>query len=151
MKAPDVLAVVERGTSGHCPASVPTVRPHTMKPNPPGAVASLVCGILAVVFAYVPVLGVVLGIAAMVNAGRARSALAAGPDLWLPSGLPTAGQTCGIIGAVLSSLAHAGVLIAAFCERRRRRIVGERPDSLASRAMSPFSMPIAMSAFSKAA
>lgn len=76
-----------------------------MKPNPPGAVASLVCGILAVMFAYVPVLGVVLGIAAMVNAGRAQRALAEGPELWLPSGLPIAGQVCGIIGAVLSSLA----------------------------------------------
>lgn len=76
-----------------------------MKPNPPGAVASLVCGILAVVFAYVPVLGVVLGIAAMANAGRARRALIVGPDLWLPSGLPIAGQVCGVIGAVLSSLA----------------------------------------------
>ena len=76
-----------------------------MKPNPPGAVASLVCGILAVVFAYVPVFGVVLGVAAMINAGRARRALVDGPDLWLPSGLPIAGQVCGIIGAVLSSLA----------------------------------------------
>lgn len=93
------------GIPGHCPGLAPTVRPHAMKPNPPGAVASLVCGILAVVFAYVPVLGVVLGIAAMVNAGRARRALADGPELWLPSGLPVAGQVCGIIGAILSSLA----------------------------------------------
>ena len=79
--------------------------PLPMKPHPPGAVASLVCGILAVVFAYVPVFGVVLGVAAMINAGRARRALADGPDLWLPSSLPIAGQVCGIIGAVLSSLA----------------------------------------------
>jgi hypothetical protein len=82
-----------------------------MKPNPPGAVASLVCGILAVVFAYVPVLGVVLGIAAMVNAGRARRAQADGPELWLPTGMPIAGKVCGIIGTVLSSLATLWLLL----------------------------------------
>lgn len=76
-----------------------------MKPHPPGAVASLVCGILAVVFAYVPVAGVVLGVAAMIQAGRAQRALADGPELWLPSALPIAGQVCGVIGAILSSIA----------------------------------------------
>lgn len=96
---------VESAGTDHCPAMPSTIRPHAMKPNPPGAVASLVCGILAVLFAYVPVLGVVLGIAAMINAGRARRALADGPELWLPSGLPIAGQVCGIIGAIMSSLA----------------------------------------------
>jgi hypothetical protein len=53
------------------------------------------------------------------------------------------------IGAALVVIV-AGVLIAAFRESRRRRIVGERPDSLASLSISPFSMPIAAIAFSKA-
>jgi hypothetical protein len=49
------------------------------------------------------------------------------------------------------SPAHAGVLIAAFFERRRRRIVGERPDSLASRSNVVFlDSHGVVSAFSKA-
>ena len=75
-----------------------------MKPHPPGAVASLTCGILAIILGAVPFLGVVLGVIAIVAAGRARSHLRDQPDTYLSGGLHTAGLVTGIIGTVLSTL-----------------------------------------------
>ena len=48
-----------------------------MKPHPPGAVASLVLGILAVIGGWVPVVGLALGAVAIASARRAASALVA--------------------------------------------------------------------------
>lgn len=73
-----------------------------MKPHPPGAVASLACGVLALMVVLVPGLGLLLGIAALVNARRAEQALVAKPDAYLASGLSTAGVVCGVIGGIFS-------------------------------------------------
>lgn len=75
-----------------------------MKPHPPGAVASLVLGILAVVGGWVPVVGVVLGILAITSAKRASGALVAMPGIYEPGGLHTAGLVTGLIGLAMSAL-----------------------------------------------
>jgi hypothetical protein len=75
-----------------------------MKPHPPGAVASLVLGILAVIGGWVPVLGLVLGIIAITSAKRATSAILATPETYEPGGLHTAGLVTGTIGLVMSTL-----------------------------------------------
>jgi hypothetical protein len=76
-----------------------------MKPHPPGAVASLVFGILAVIAAGVPVLGMLLGVIAIVQARRAAGALRSLPVDYQAGGLHIAGLVTGIVGTVLSSLA----------------------------------------------
>lgn len=84
----------------------PLMRAATPPPagSPPGAVTSLICGILSVLCCGMPVAGLVLGIVAIVTAGRARSAVQAAPDRYQPSGLATGGLVTGIIGTVLSTL-----------------------------------------------
>lgn len=62
------------------------------------AVGALVCGILAILFSATIVLGIVLGIVAIVLAVQAVKA--AGKD-----GKATGGKVCGIVGIVLSVLA----------------------------------------------
>jgi hypothetical protein len=76
-----------------------------MKPHPPGAVASLVFGILALIAGFMPVGGLVLGVLAITSARRATGALATAPDSYEPGGLHTAGFVTGIIGLSLSALA----------------------------------------------
>jgi hypothetical protein len=51
--------------------------------------------------------GLLLGIAAVVNARRAAKAYLQLPDHYLPSGLATAGLVCGRIGVVFSLIATA--------------------------------------------
>lgn len=89
-----------------------------MKPHPPGAVASLVFGILALltglmplvfgIFAvlvwYMPLLGLVFGVIAIVSAKRATGSLIALPDTFEPGGMHTAGLVTGIIGLAASIL-----------------------------------------------
>jgi hypothetical protein len=75
-----------------------------MKPHPPGAVASLVLGILALVGGWVPVVGLVLGALAIASAKRANGALTATPGTYEAGGLPTAGLVTGTIGLVMSAL-----------------------------------------------
>ena len=89
-----------------------------MKPHPPGAVASLVFGILAMltglmplvfgIFAvlvwYMPLLGLVFGVIAIVSAKRATSSLTSLPGTFEPGGMHTAGLVTGIIGLALSVL-----------------------------------------------
>lgn len=75
-----------------------------MKPHPPGAVASLVFGILAMIAWLVPMVGVVMGILAIASSRRATASLTAMPEAYVPGGLHTAGLVTGIIGLVLSSL-----------------------------------------------
>lgn len=62
------------------------------QPSPTGA---LVCGILAIVFCFIPIVGIVLGIVAIVLAGKYFKA---GGTL----GQGKAGRICGIVGIVLS-------------------------------------------------
>jgi hypothetical protein len=71
---------------------------------PPGTVVSLVCGLLSLLCCGIPVVGLVLGIIAMVSAGRARAAVQAQPLRYIPSGMATGGLVTGIIGTVLNSL-----------------------------------------------
>lgn len=82
-----------------------------MKPHPPGAVASLTCGILAIIFGAVPFLGVLLGVIAIIAAVRARRHLTDLPDAYQPGGLHTAGMVTGVIGTVLSTLATVWALL----------------------------------------
>jgi hypothetical protein len=84
-----------------------------MKPHPPGAVASLVCGVLSVMTWWLPLLGAPLAIIALIQ-GR-RAGRVSEPDAFQPPGLATAGQVCGVIGlacALVATLAGL-VLIAA--------------------------------------
>ncbi len=72
-------------------------------------VASLVTGILSLVFCWVPVLGVVLGIVAVCTArGKANESGEAG--------LGAAGMTCGVIGLCLGvvMLLISGCTVCAF-------------------------------------
>lgn len=62
------------------------------------ATGALVCGVLAILFAGLPLVGIILGIIAIVMAGKAVKE--AGKD-----GKTTGGKVCGIIGIVLSVLA----------------------------------------------
>lgn len=83
-----------------------------MKPHAPGAVASLVFGILALVAGLVPLLGFFLGLFAITASRRASNALMAMPDLYQQGGLHTAGMVTGIIGMLISLFATLwGVLI----------------------------------------
>ncbi len=67
------------------------------------AIGALVCGILAIVFAWAPVLGIVLGIVAIVLAVKA--AKETGKD-----GKATGGKVCGIIGIALSVIVFVSYL-----------------------------------------
>lgn len=59
------------------------------------AMGALICGILAIVFSFIPLAGLILGIVAIVLAGKAVRE--AGRD-----GKATGGKVCGIIGIVFS-------------------------------------------------
>ena len=89
-----------------------------MKPHPPGAVASLVFGILALLAGalplafgilallawYMPLLGFAFGVLAIISARRAMSSLASLPGEFEAGGIHTAGLVTGIIGLVVSVL-----------------------------------------------
>lgn len=62
----------------------------------PAVIAALVCGICAIVLSAVPILGLALGIAAIVLAARAKRGGAAG-------GVLVAGRICGIVGTVFAA------------------------------------------------
>jgi hypothetical protein len=72
--------------------------------SPPGAAASMVCGILSIVFCWVPVVGLVLGIIALVLSSKAKGHVVRNPGMYTPGGMRTAGFVCGIIGTVFSAL-----------------------------------------------
>lgn len=61
------------------------------------AIGALICGILAIVFSFIPLIGIILGIVAIVLAGKAVRE--AGRD-----GKATGGKVCGILGIVFSVL-----------------------------------------------
>ena len=82
-----------------------------MKPHAPGAVASLVFGILSVITGMVPLLGFSLGLLAVIFSLRASASLTTLSESYQPSGLHTAGLVSGIIGMVFSALATLWALI----------------------------------------
>lgn len=67
------------------------------------AIGALVCGILAILFAWAPLLGIILGIVAIVLAVKAVKE--AGKD-----GKATGGKVCGIIGIALSVITFVSYL-----------------------------------------
>jgi hypothetical protein len=76
-----------------------------MKSYPPGAVASLVFGILALLTWFVPALGFLLGALAIATSRRASASLSALPEVYASGDLHTAGLVTGLIGLTLSLLA----------------------------------------------
>ena len=68
----------------------------------PGAVAALVCGILSIVVCWIPLVGLILGIVALVMASKAKAAAVREPDRFVPGGVRVGGFVCGIIGTVFS-------------------------------------------------
>jgi hypothetical protein len=82
-----------------------------MKPQPPGAVASLVCGVLSVMTWWLPLLAAPLAIIALVQ-GR-RASRVSEPEAFQPPGLATAGQVCGVV-ALLATLVATLVLMTLF-------------------------------------
>ena len=69
--------------------------------NAPGAVSSLVFGILSLFFCC---LGLIFGIVAISRANNAKGLIAMNPGYYIGEGLATAGKVLGIIGVVLQSL-----------------------------------------------
>ncbi len=78
--------------------------------TPPGAVGSMVCGIISLVMFWVPVVGLVLGIIAIVLSNKARRDAVENPDL--PTGMATAGLVMGIIGTVIGAFWTIYLIIA---------------------------------------
>ncbi len=65
--------------------------------NAPGAVSSLVCGIVGMFCC-----GIVFGVIAIALASQAKSAIALNPGFYAGAGLATAGKVLGIIGLIFS-------------------------------------------------
>lgn len=65
------------------------------------------CGVLAILFSALPLIGIVLGIVAIVLAGKALKQIG-------KNGNATGGKVCGIIGIVLSILIFLGTLLFSF-------------------------------------
>lgn len=77
--------------------------------NAPGAVPSLVLGILGIVIPYV---GWILAIIALVQAKKARQALALRPGAYAGDGMAKAGRILGIIGICLGVLVLVTIILA---------------------------------------
>jgi hypothetical protein len=75
-----------------------------MKSHPPGAIASLVFGILALLTWFVPAVGFLLGALAIVSSRRAQASLTVTPEAYSTGDLHTAGLVTGLIGVALSLL-----------------------------------------------
>ncbi len=75
-----------------------------MKTNAPGAVSSLVCGIIAVVLCWIPVAGIILGVIAIKQSRNAKAALQCSPDLYEGAGIAIGGFVCGIVGTAVSGV-----------------------------------------------
>ncbi len=72
-------------------------------PQAPGAVASLVCGIIGIVSSCWGV-GLVLALVALHQARKARAAIASCPGVYTGEGTAAAGRVLGIVGTVLGAL-----------------------------------------------
>ena len=77
-------------------APVPAPIPGQL-PNAPGAVASLVCGIIGVALVCA---GLVLGIVAIMQSKKAKRLIAANPGQYGGAGMATAGFILGIIATI---------------------------------------------------
>ncbi|HET7503521.1 MAG TPA: DUF4190 domain-containing protein [Kofleriaceae bacterium] len=97
MNCPTCRAVIAMGAP-ICPMCRAITSPdgiyHGPKVNAPGAVSSLVCGIIGLVFCQI-----ILGPVAIIQANSAKRAMAADPTLG-GEGLATAGMVMGIIDLV---------------------------------------------------
>lgn len=80
-------------------------------PSAPGAVASLVCGIVGVVFGCV---GLILGIIAIKQSKKAKALIASCPGTYGGGGVATAGLILGIIATVWGALGMAYMLFVFF-------------------------------------
>jgi len=80
-------------------------------PNAPGAEASLVCGIIGVVFSCA---GLILGIIAIRRSNKARRTIREHPHTYGGDGVATAGLVLGIIATVIGSLWAVYLLFAIF-------------------------------------
>ncbi len=69
--------------------------------NAPGAVTSMVCGIIG---AVVGCAGLILGIIAIQQAKKAREVMAMNPGRYTGDGMATAGYVLGIIDCIVGSL-----------------------------------------------
>lgn len=78
------------------------------RPTAPGAVASLVLGILGLLGGF---LGIVLGALAVVKSHEARRAMAAAPGRYEGLGLAKAGQACGGAAIVVGTVALVWLLL----------------------------------------
>ena len=74
------------------------------KTDAPGAVTSMVCGIISIAFACLPLVPLVLGIVALVMAKKAKETVQAEPEFYKEGGVRVAGFVCGIVGTVLGSI-----------------------------------------------
>jgi predicted Zn finger-like uncharacterized protein len=83
------LPVIDVGGPGS------TFAPYVRKRNAPGAVASLVWGILGLF-----ICGFIFGIVAITQANSAKKLIAANPELYTGEGIATAGMVMGIIDLV---------------------------------------------------
>jgi hypothetical protein len=87
----------------------PGAGPSGQLPNAPGAVASMVLGIVGVVMGA---LGIVLGIVALVLGNKARDEIRAHPGVYGGEGYATAGRILGIVGIAVGAL--SAVLVVAM-------------------------------------
>ncbi|HIW10996.1 MAG TPA: hypothetical protein H9888_05770 [Candidatus Rikenella faecigallinarum] len=85
------------------PYGYPQQPVYTQKPTLPNAVAVLVLGILSILSSYYLV-GIVLGIVALVLAAKGRKIWRQNPTAYSGVGMLNAGFVCAIIGTVIGSL-----------------------------------------------
>lgn len=85
------------GYNGQGAYPPPPVAPAYAQKSNGKAIGALICGILAILFSWLPLLGVILGIVAIVLASK--SAKQFGRD-----GKATGGKVCGIVGIVFAVL-----------------------------------------------
>ncbi len=83
-----------------------------LRVEPPGAVASMVCGIISIVVACLPIIPLVLGIVALSLANRAKNIIENSPERFKLGGIRTSGFVCGIIGTALGALYTVYFIIA---------------------------------------
>ena len=88
---------------------VPHYRPTYQRPpqTAPGAVTSMVCGIIGL---FIPCIGLILGIVAIVTSNGARQKIRQRPDMYTGGGMAVTGLVLGIIDVVIWSLWTLGAI-----------------------------------------
>lgn len=82
------------------------------KPNAPGAVASLVLGIISLVTMCSGIVSLICGIIGLVMGNKARAAANANPGYYKGAGLYNTGRGLSIAGIVIGSIMLVWILIA---------------------------------------